>query len=243
MQRALSDGLLDSEQQRRQQAKQQPVQAAVAAEQQQVAAEEQQGPAPAASVATGSSSSSSSSRLAEAAGRLQPPAEWAMPGTSSAAAPAAATSSTASAAPAKAAASYGNSSNNDAGTASSSVSSAGSSPAAAKLEALLAGLKAAAEEPDIAIDPRFAAVRALLAAAPAAGTPRLNFARNLVRGLLPSRNFRRALPCLAMPCCTGVCMQTSPGPPPACSLLAPLVARGCCSAALLGGRRSRGLCP
>lgn len=52
-----------------------------------------------------------------------------------------------------------------------------------KYEALLQALTAAAASPELKGDGRFDPVRALLAAAPTAGQPRDNFARNLLRGI------------------------------------------------------------
>lgn len=64
------------------------------------------------------------------------------------------------------------------GTASSS-----SEGGAGQLEDLLMRLQAAAAAPHVRSDPRFDAVRALLAAAPVGGEPRRNFALSLVRRL------------------------------------------------------------
>ncbi|PRW59896.1 tubulin nucleotide-binding domain [Chlorella sorokiniana] len=52
-----------------------------------------------------------------------------------------------------------------------------------QLEHMLATLTAAAAAPAVQADPRFEAVRALLAVAPPAGEPRRNFARSLVDGM------------------------------------------------------------
>ncbi|PSC76531.1 hypothetical protein C2E20_0633 [Micractinium conductrix] len=50
-------------------------------------------------------------------------------------------------------------------------------------EKLLLGLSAAATAPEVAANARYAPLRQLLAAAPAAGEPRLKFARSLLRGI------------------------------------------------------------
>lgn len=101
-------------------------------------------------------------------------------GSSSSSSPAAAGSPAADGSPAIRTPPAGSSAQPAAGSpvAGGSSKSQDSSP----YEQLLADLTAAAAEPDIAIDPRFAAVRALLAAVPESGAPRLNFARSLVGG-------------------------------------------------------------
>ena len=53
---------------------------------------------------------------------------------------------------------------------------------------LLAALAAEAASPDVVIDPRYASLRQLLAAAPADGYARSNFARSLVRGVPAGRS-------------------------------------------------------
>lgn len=67
--------------------------------------------------------------------------------------------------------------------ATSGSTSGSSEGGAGHLEDVLLRLQAAATAPNVRGDPRFAAVCALLAAAPAAGTPRRNFALSLVRQL------------------------------------------------------------
>ncbi len=68
-------------------------------------------------------------------------------------------------------------------TATSGSTSGSSEGGASHLEDVLLRLQAAATAPNVRGDPRFAAVCALLAAAPAAGAARHNFALSLVRQL------------------------------------------------------------
>jgi hypothetical protein len=74
-------------------------------------------------------------------------------------------------------------SNGAAVEASHSMGGSSESGGAGHLEDLLLRLQAAAAAPHVHSDPQFDAVRALLAAAPAAGEPRRNFALSLVRQL------------------------------------------------------------